>query len=283
MKKTLIVLFALALALLSACGRETGENTPMENTEMPGYTQISQEEALRIMEEESGFLIVDVRRHDEYDAGHIPGAVCVPNETISEEAEDKLPDKDQMLLVYCRTGRRSKEAAEKLAALGYTNVLEFGGIVTWPGEVVTDEAGNQPEEKIPEEPVKPEETKEEEEEKKVKLLLEIGDTTLSAVFAENSTVDALKALLSEPLTLEMDDYAGMEKGAPLPEKLPENNEPMDPDFGDIILYQGRQFVIYYGPNSWSLTPIAKIEDITRDELCALLGEGSVTVTLRLSE
>ena len=77
----------------------------------------------------------------------------------------------------------------------------------------------------------------------------------------------------------MEDYAGFEKGAPLPEELPQNNEPMDTDAGDVILYQGRQFVIYYDENSWSLTPLAHIDDISKEDLKKLLGEGNVTVTI----
>ncbi|MBR2781772.1 MAG: rhodanese-like domain-containing protein [Oscillospiraceae bacterium] len=102
------------------------------------YLQISQDEAKRIMAEKSGYQIVDVRRQDEFSQGHIPGAICIPNESINFDMPEELPDPDQMLLVYCRSGRRSKEAAQKLADLGYTNVLEFGGIITWTGSVTTE-------------------------------------------------------------------------------------------------------------------------------------------------
>ena len=102
-----------------------------------GYKQISQDKAMKIMDEESGYLIVDVRRPDEFAEGHIEGAINVPNEGIAEEMPEELPDKDQLLLIYCRTGRRSKEASEKLAKIGYKNVYEFGGINTWTGTIVT--------------------------------------------------------------------------------------------------------------------------------------------------
>ena len=101
------------------------------------YAQITQEEAARIMDEEADCLIVDVRTKAEYDEAHIPGAINIPNETIGTDAIPELPDRDQTLLVYCRSGRRSKEAAKKLAALGYTRVLEFGGILTWTGETIS--------------------------------------------------------------------------------------------------------------------------------------------------
>jgi rhodanese-related sulfurtransferase len=82
---------------------------------------------------------VDVRRHDEFDEGHIPGAICIPNESIIDSMPSELPDLDQIILIYCRSGRRSKEAAQKLNDMGYTNVYEFGGIIDWTGEVVTGE------------------------------------------------------------------------------------------------------------------------------------------------
>ena len=101
---------------------------------MTGYKQISQDEAKEMMARDDGHIIVDVRRQDEYDAGHIPGAILIPNESIEKERPKELPDLDQIILVYCRSGRRSKEASEKLAKMGYTNIYEFGGIITWPGE-----------------------------------------------------------------------------------------------------------------------------------------------------
>lgn len=102
------------------------------------YTQISQDQAKAMMESGEDLQIVDVRRLDEYANGHIPGAICVPNESIGAEQPEALPDLDQTLLVYCRSGRRSKEAAQKLADLGYTRVYEFGGILTWTGDLVLD-------------------------------------------------------------------------------------------------------------------------------------------------
>ena len=96
---------------------------------------ITAEEAKQIMDTEKGYIILDVRTQEEYDEGHIPGAIVIPHEEIAERAEDALTDKDQLILVYCRSGRRSKIAAEALAELGYTNIKEFGGIIDWPYEV----------------------------------------------------------------------------------------------------------------------------------------------------
>ena len=103
------------------------------------YQQISQEEAREMMSEDDGHIIVDVRTQEEYDGGHIPEAVCIPNELIADEQPEGLPDLEQIILVYCRSGRRSKEASQKLADIGYTNIYEFGGIIDWTGEVVTED------------------------------------------------------------------------------------------------------------------------------------------------
>lgn len=94
------------------------------------------QEAADLMEKETGYVILDVRTRQEYDSGHIPGAILIPNETIGTDELPELPDKDQLILVYCRSGNRSRQASDKLVKLGYTNVVEFGGINSWPGEVV---------------------------------------------------------------------------------------------------------------------------------------------------
>ena len=105
--------------------------------EREAYRQITQDEAKEMMARDDGHIVVDVRRQDEYEAGHIPGARCIPNESIESEMPPELPDLDQIILIYCRSGRRSKEAAEKLFDMGYSNIYEFGGIIDWTGDVVT--------------------------------------------------------------------------------------------------------------------------------------------------
>ena len=100
------------------------------------YEQISGAEAKALMDSESGYIIIDARTQEEYDQGHIPGAILIPEYEIADRAEKELPDKDQLILVYCRSGRRSKIAAEELVKLGYTNVKEFGGIIDWEYEIV---------------------------------------------------------------------------------------------------------------------------------------------------
>ena len=127
MKK--LVFLLLAVMLLTACGQDK------ENDQGAVYVNITAEEAKQIMDTEEGYVILDVREQDEYDAGHIPGAILIPYTQIEEKANDMLPDKAQRILVYCRSGRRSMIAAEALAELGYTNIKEFGGIIDWPYEV----------------------------------------------------------------------------------------------------------------------------------------------------
>ena len=126
--KKLIFLF-LAVMMLTACGQAK------ENDQGAVYVNITAEEAKQIMDSEEGYIILDVRTQEEYDQGHIPGAILIPNTEIEARAEKELPDKDQLILVYCRSGNRSKKAAEILVELGYTNIKEFGGIIDWPYEV----------------------------------------------------------------------------------------------------------------------------------------------------
>ena len=122
-------ILAMAILLFTACA------APEQSG---GYRQISMAEAIDIMEDESGYIILDVRRGDEFAAGHIPGAINIPNESISDKEIPELPDLEQLILVYCRSGNRSKQASEKLAAMGYSNIVEFGGINSWPGETVSN-------------------------------------------------------------------------------------------------------------------------------------------------
>ena len=126
MKKLIFLL--LAVMLLTACGQDK------ENNQGAAYMNITTEEAKQIMDSEEGYIILDVRTQEEYDQGHIPGAIVISHEEIAEKAEEVLTDKDQLILVYCRSGRRSKIAAEALVGLGYTNIKEFGGIIDWPYE-----------------------------------------------------------------------------------------------------------------------------------------------------
>ena len=129
MKKLIPIL--LSALMFTGCAGTSNHQT---NT----YRQITMDEAVNMMARETGYIILDVRRPDEFAAGHIPNAINVPNESIGTDEIPELPDKDQLIMVYCRSGRRSKEASEKLVKLGYTSIVEFGGILDWKGEIVTD-------------------------------------------------------------------------------------------------------------------------------------------------
>ena len=126
----MLILIITCIAVLYGCA--TGGENNMENS----YEQITPTEAKAIMDEENGYVILDVRTQEEFDEAHIEGAILIPDYEIADKAEGVLKDKDQLILVYCRSGRRSKLAADKLVTLGYTNVKEFGGIIDWPYETV---------------------------------------------------------------------------------------------------------------------------------------------------
>jgi rhodanese-related sulfurtransferase len=129
-KKRFIIFFA-ALCLLSGCG---GEGSAQEETVVAAFQQISQEEAKTIMSTNQNAVVLDVRTQEEYETGYIPGAILIPHDKIEEQAAEKLPNKDQLILVYCQRGNRSKTASKTLEKLGYTRIREFGGINDWPYE-----------------------------------------------------------------------------------------------------------------------------------------------------
>ena len=147
MKKIVCIISVILCIFLTACGDATsvgvigGADGPTsiiiaEKGEKTMYQQNTAEEAKKIMDSGEKHIILDAREQDEFDEGHIPGAILIPYTEIDNKAEAMLPEKNTQILVYCRSGRRSKIASESLAKLGYTNVKEFGGIIDWPYEVV---------------------------------------------------------------------------------------------------------------------------------------------------
>ena len=147
MKKIFFIISAIICIILTACGNDSsigiigGADGPTailvsEKGEKAMYEIITPQEAKKIMDSGEEHIILDTREQDEFDEGHIPGSILIPYTEIENKAEEILPDKDAQILVYCRSGRRSKIAAESLAKLGYANVKEFGGIIDWPYEVV---------------------------------------------------------------------------------------------------------------------------------------------------
>lgn len=127
--KKFFVLLATLLMILPACGQTT------QKEQEAVYVNITAEEAKKIMDTETDYVILDVRTQEEYDQGHIPGAINIANEFIGTDEIPELPNKDRLIMVYCRSGNRSKQAAQKLVDLGYTNIVEFGGILDWPGDI----------------------------------------------------------------------------------------------------------------------------------------------------
>ncbi len=125
----------ISICLFGMVGCNSKNKEP-ETPQKAEYEQISAQQAKEIMDSETGYVIIDARTQEEFDAGHIEGAILIPEYEIAQRAEKELPDKEQLILVYCRSGRRSKIASQSLVDLGYTNVKEFGGIIDWPYEIV---------------------------------------------------------------------------------------------------------------------------------------------------
>ena len=218
-----------------------------------GYTQIDQETAKDMMAQDDGHVIVDVRRQDEYDAGHIPGAILIPNESIGCDAPEALPDYDQIILIYCRSGNRSKQAAQKLASMGYTNIYEFGGIITWTGDIITTE-----------------------EEQREAMTIRIREQTFNAILEDNDTARAFAALL--PMELHMTELNGNEKYHYLMGPLPAASERVGHiEAGDIMLFGDDCVVVFYQSfdTPYSYTRIGKINDAAA--LADALGSGDVDV------
>ena len=141
MKRRMIMIgmaltFVLCLVIIG-CGRKSeADNNVIDNKdEGNSYKSISMSEAEEMMKNEKDYIILDVRTAEEYKEGHIPNAINVANETIGEDEIAELPNKNQLIMVYCRSGRRSKQAASKLVKLGYSNIVEIGGIIDWKGDI----------------------------------------------------------------------------------------------------------------------------------------------------
>lgn len=260
---TFIGLFAL---MLTGC---TGKNDQIMDGDgmfqIFQYKQISQDEAREMMAKDDGHVIVDVRREDEYAQGHIPGAILIPNESIADTPPEELPDHDRIILVYCRSGRRSKEAAQKLADMGYSNVYEFGGIIDWTGEIEREKEMTNIENEGNMEPM-------------AFLTVVVGDRAFSVDLADNSSAKAFKdKLRSEPVKLEMHDYGSFEKVGNLPWELPRNDEKITTKPGDLILYQGNQITVYYAENTWEFTRLGSLNAEEEEIIEAFGGKDDVTV------
>ena len=267
MKRRYLALGMLTLAMImTGCGSKTesdvtiigGADGPTSvflasKNDKVSYTQIDQETAKLMMNLDDGHVIVDVRRQDEFDEGHIPGAICIPNESITDSMPSELPDFEQIILVYCRSGRRSKEAAQKLFDMGYTNVFEFGGIIDWTGEVVTEEA------------------------KETAMTLSIDGKEMPVTWEDNDSVNELKEIC--PLKVNMSMYGGFEQVGSIGQSISRDDKQITTEFGDIVLYSGNQIVVFYGSNSWAYTKLGHI-DLSEEELTQLLGNGDVVLEIK---
>ncbi|MCR5330853.1 MAG: hypothetical protein K6E62_06655, partial [Lachnospiraceae bacterium] len=217
--RLIISVFALMLA---GCTNNEGQIMDGDGMfQIIEYKQISQDKAKEMMAKDDGHVIVDVRREDEYAEGHIPGAILIPNESIADTPPEELPDLDQIILVYCRSGRRSKEAAQKLVDMGYASVYEFGGIIDWTGEIEKEAKATDNETTGSMEPV-------------AFLTVVAGDRVFSVDTEDNSSAEAfLEKLCTDPVTLEMHDYGGFEKVGELPWELPVNDKEITTKPGDL--------------------------------------------------
>lgn len=136
MNKIIYTILIIVIILGGIMLLSNKKDNDMDNKNESVIKYVSMDDIVQIMNENEDYIILDVRTFEEYNEGHIPNAVCIPNETINEEVVNKLPNKEQLILIYCRSGSRSKQAANKLKDLGYTNLIEFGGIIDWKGEIV---------------------------------------------------------------------------------------------------------------------------------------------------
>lgn len=270
-KMRLISMIVVALAAVMLVGCTSKEGQIMDGDGMfkkIEFTQITQEEAKRMMSVDDGHIIVDVRREDEYAEGHIPGAILIPNESIENSPPEKLPYRDQIILVYCRSGRRSKEAAEKLADLGYSNVYDFGGIIDWTGEIVkeNEESNAEAEDMTP----------------SAILTVSVGDRFFSVDLENNTSAEAFFEKIKEgSISVNLQDYGNFEKVGDLPWELPRNDVSITTLPGDLILYQGNKITIYYAENTWTFTRLGKLNASEEEILEAFGGKEDITVEFNL--
>ena len=222
------------------------------------YKQISQEEAVKMMKTED-CLILDVRTEEEYNDGHIPNAVCLPVETIGSETPAELPDKDQAILIYCRTGVRAARAAESLANLGYTNVYDFGGIADWKGEIVTEESLDYGE---------PE----------ASLTLEISDRQIYTNIITNT--ELLEAMGTSSFELSFRDE-GSVKRAVLPFTVSLEEKDTEVRTGDVLLCSGNEMILILEAGTVRGERIGNFTGMTKGELEEIFGEGNFTAQMFL--
>ena len=239
----------------------------MENNISIKY--VSMDNIVQIMEENANYIILDVRTVEEYNEGHIPNAICIPNETIDDSIITQLPNKKQLILIYCRSGNRSKQATEKLKNLGYTNLIEFGGIIDWKGEIVKENIDSKMNDNDVEKIID-------------EFVIEVNNRELIVKIEDNSSAKALiEKLKNSNITINAEDYSNFEKVGELGFELPRNDKQITTKAGDVILYLGTKLSLYYDTNSWNLTKLGEVTNVSGDELKEILGNENVTMKLKL--
>ena len=247
--KILMICAGAFAVLLTGCSKTAGTAS---------YHEITQEEAKEMMKKDDGHIIVDVRTREEYREGHIPDAICIPVEEIGEDMPAELPDREQVILVYCRSGRRSKQASRKLAGIGYVNVYEFGGITEWTGDVTAE--------------------KEAAVAITASLVAEINGIQFPAELADTDAAHEFAEHLNrESLDVTLHDYGNFEKTGELPWSLKADDVRIETKAGDVLLYCGNQICIYYDENTWEFTRLAQIHIRDYEQFRNALGEGDAHV------
>ena len=248
----------LGLCLLIPCVLLIG----CQKRSTSGYTQITQEEAAEMMKKDDGHLILDVRTYEEYASGHIPGALCIPNETIGENMPEELPDKDQIILIYCRSGNRSRQAAQKLYDMGYTNIYEFGGINTWKGDIVEEDPAY--EQGAPE------------------LNIEINDVQVYAVFGSDPTDKEFIAKLdNDTISIPLTEIPGARTGT-LPWSFSAEMKEREVIPGNIVLEgDGSTITLCLEKETRNCFLLANIIGMTQNELKNMVKTGDTEMSLFL--
>ena len=232
-----LLLIFMTAVLLCGCSTE-------HSSETDSYQSISQETAKEMMAQNDGHIIVDVRTYEEYITGYIPGAVCIPNESIGTEKPAELKDTDQIILIYCRSGRRSKQAAQKLADLGYTHVYEFGGINDWDGEII--------------DPMEP----------RAYLVFHTENESVTPELMDNSIAEAFfEKLQKEALQLTFVNNSENAYTAELPWSLPASCTEISVQPWDIAIDENGQIVLVYAEHTGVYEKLAVI-DYMRDPVMA---------------
>ena len=241
MRKYLLIVLALII---------TGCTAQKEKS----YTQISMDEAVKMMETNDDYIIVDVRTPEEYAGGHIPKAINIPNETIGDNEPAALADKKQIIMIYCRSGNRSKQVAKKLFNMGYENIYEFGGINDWKGEIVVENQQRSID---------------------ADLAFQNNNGQINGyTFDIDTLIDLADKLTGRTVKVSMEDDGNGLYFCSLPWELESSENDTEAKLGDIIVYEGNKLAICYRDITGEFIRIGHINAQTEGELKTFFNEGS---------